>query len=93
MHVREASAWALWHLSRHKVDIGSAIPELVWLLTDDEEYNGLRKNAAGALIHHAKKSPDNATQVTECARGVTLNQEDKEIKRFVDQLASLTATQ
>jgi HEAT repeat protein len=92
-YVRESSAWALWQLSRYKHDISSAVPDLVWVLTNDEEYNEERKQAVGALIHHAKKSVDNAAQVIECAGGVTLNGDRKEIKRFVNQLASLTVTQ
>jgi hypothetical protein len=87
MYVREASAWALWQLSRSKHDIGSAVPELVWLLTDTEEYNEQRKKAAGALIHHAKKSADNGKQVKQSIQGVRLDSKRKEIKRFLDQLA------
>ncbi len=87
--VREASAWALWQLSRCKHDIGPAVPELVWLLTDPEEYNEPRKKAAGALIHYAKKSADNRDQVKESVREVNLDLKRKEIRRFLDELGSL----
>jgi hypothetical protein len=88
-YVRESSAWALWQLSRHKHEIGSAVPELVQLLTDDEEWDGPRKNAAGALLHHARKSAANAKQVNERVKSVCLDLKRKEIKRFLEQLASL----
>lgn len=89
LYVREASAWALWHLSRGRHDISSAVPELVWLLTDEDEYNGPRKQAAGALIHHAKKSPDNAADVKNRVRAAKLNEEHKEIRRLVGDLGKL----
>jgi hypothetical protein len=89
LYVREASAWALWHLSRSRHDISSAVHELVWLLTDEDEYNGPRKQAAGALIHHAKKSPENAAVIRDRVRAAALDEEHKEIRRFVSDLGQL----
>jgi HEAT repeat protein len=89
LYVREASAWALWHLSRSRHDISSAVPELVWLLKDEDEYNGPRKQAAGALIHHAKKSPENAADVSDRVRAAKFNGEHKEIRRLVGDLGKL----
>jgi hypothetical protein len=85
--VRESSAWALYLLSRHKHDIGAAVPDLVQSLTDDEAWEGPRKNAAAALLHHARKSPANAGQVRECVAGVRLDRGRKEINTFLQQLA------
>jgi HEAT repeat protein len=89
LYVREASAWALWHLSRSRHDISSAVPELIWLLTDENEYNGPRKQAAGALIHHAKKSPENAAAVRDRVRAAALDEEHKEIRKFASDLGTL----
>ena len=89
MFVRESSAWALWELSRHKHDIGAAVPDLVKMLTETEDYNKPRMNAAGALLHHAKKSTDNASAVKTSVRAVALAGNQKKIKRFLDELARL----
>ncbi|MBI3864632.1 MAG: hypothetical protein HY290_22365 [Planctomycetia bacterium] len=87
--VRDASAWALWQLSRHKHDISSAVPDLVELLTDDDESDRPRKNAAGALLHHARKSAGSAREVNKAVSRAKLDLNRREIKRFLDQLANL----
>jgi hypothetical protein len=87
--VRDAGAWALWQLSRHKHDIGPAVPELVEMLTDNEEWSGPRKNAIGALLHHARKSTYNAQLVEQCVSRANLNLKIKEIPRFLEILARL----
>ncbi len=87
MYVRESSAWALWQLSRAKHDIGSAVPELVWLLNDPEEYDEQRKKAAGALLHHARKSAANRQQVKEAVRAARLGGSPRRhVRSFLDQL-------
>jgi HEAT repeat protein len=89
LYVREASAWALWQLSRKKHDIASAVPDLVGLLKEDEDYNGPRKQAVGALIHHAKKSPENVRDVRDRVRAAALNGHRKEITRLFSELGEL----
>lgn len=88
MYVRESSAWALWQLSRYKHDVSSAVPELVWLLTDTEEYNEPRKKAAGALVHHARKSPENTKVVKAQVQSVVLDKSRREIRKFIEELAA-----
>ncbi len=89
IHLRAASAWALWQLSRFKHDIGPAIAELARLLSDRDECNEPRKRAAGALLHHAKKSASNAAQVKQQVKKVGLDADCKEVKRFLEQLGKL----
>jgi HEAT repeat protein len=87
--VREPAAWALWRLSRGGYDIGSAVPELVRLLTDDSDWSDPRKNAAGALLDHSKKSAANREQVSRQLRGVRLDATRKEIKTFLARFEEL----
>lgn len=87
--VRNYSAWALWQISRSKQEIGAAIPELAGLLTDDEGWKDPRKNALGALLHHAQKTPDNREQVRRCLHAVELDPTCKLIQRFQKQLAEM----
>jgi hypothetical protein len=87
--VRYSAAWALWHLSRNSHEISSAVPELVWLLTDDEEYNEPRKNAVGALLHHGRKSPANAGKIKDHLDNVVLDETFNEIRKFVAQFGKL----
>lgn len=89
MEVRVASAWALWQLSRSKHDITAALPELIWLMTDAQENNEHRKQAAGALLNHAKKSTENAIDVKDIARNADLPLEYKEVQRFVNELEAI----
>jgi hypothetical protein len=88
--VRNYSAWALWQLSRNKHEIGVAVPELVQLLTDDDEWNAPRKNAIGALLHHAQKSSANLKKVLQHLKKVQLDPKYKEIQRFREKLSSMT---
>lgn len=88
--VRNYSAWALWQISRNKHDIGVAVPELVQLLADNDDWNDPRKNAAGALLHHAKKSSQNREQVMQCLKMVQLDPKYKEIRRLQEGLASMS---
>ncbi len=90
IYVKEAAAGALWKLSSSRHDISAAVQELVQLLADKDDYDLHAKNAAGALIHHAKKSETNLKQVRQALKKVRLNSTRKEIARFVDQLAKVT---
>lgn len=90
--VRNYSAWALWQISRSQRDIGIAVPQLMQLLADDDDWNNPRKNAAGALLHHAKKSSQNREQVLRSLQMVQLNPLNKEIRRFQEGLASMSKT-
>ena len=87
--VRNSNAWALWQLSKAKHDISAAVSALIGLLRDTGEYNQPRKNAAGALVHHAKKSQVNCAQVKNAAAISGLASDSKESSRFLDQLANL----
>jgi hypothetical protein len=87
--VRNYSAWALWQLSKHKRDIGAAAFDLAQALMADDEWSAPRKNAAGALLHHAKKSPANIAQVRQHLASVRLNSQYAEVRRLTEQLASL----
>jgi hypothetical protein len=89
LYVPEATARALAQLSRAKYDIGPAVPDLVRVLTTDQEYDEPRKEAAKALLHHARKSQGGRDQVRRTIAGVTLDSRKKEIKRFLDQLERL----
>jgi HEAT repeat protein len=84
--VRNWSAWALWKLSGGKHDIGVAIPELVQILTDDDDSNEPRKKAVGALLHHARKSPHNREQVRQSLKAVHLDPKHKEIQKLLEKL-------
>ena len=87
--VRNYCAWALWQISRGKHDIGDAVPELVQLLTDDDDWNDPRKNAVGALLHHAQKASGNLGQVRRCLKMVRLDPKYKQIQRFQEQLTAM----
>ena len=87
--VKEPAAWALRRLSAGKRDIGIAVPGLAIVLADRDEYNGPRKQAAGALLHHARKSPENADAVRRAVATVPLDREQREVWRFLEQLEAL----
>jgi HEAT repeat protein len=89
VHVRESSAWALWQLSRYKHDIAAAVPELVWLCSDKEDYDKPRKNAAGALLHHCKKSSQNCKAVRARVNETTLDTGRKEIRKFLSDIETI----
>jgi hypothetical protein len=84
--VRNYSAWALWQLSKSKHDIGAVVAALVQSLTADDEWRAPRKNAAGALLHHAKKSPENVAHVRQHLASVRLNSQHAEIRRLTEHL-------
>jgi hypothetical protein len=84
--VRNYSAWALWQLSKYKRDIALAAADLVQALTADDEWSAARKNAAGALLHHAKKSQENRAQVRQLLATVCLNTQHVEVRRLQEQL-------
>jgi threonine dehydratase len=68
--------------------IGPAVTALVRLLaSSDDGDDEARKNAAGALLHHARKSADNQEQVTRCVNDANLDGSRKEVRRFREQLA------
>lgn len=89
--VQDASAWALWQMSRFNHDIGPAIPGLARLLATPaiDDWGGPFKNAAGALLHHARKSEAGARFVRENVCDVSLAPTRKDWKRFLDQLAEV----
>ncbi len=87
--VRNYSAWAVWQLSRSKHDVAAAVPDLVRLLGVEEENNEHRKNAVGALLHHARKSADNARQVQAAVKGAKLDRNYREIPPFLSKLDKL----
>jgi hypothetical protein len=70
-------------------DFGVAVPELVQLLADDDDGNSPRKNAVGALLHHAQKSSQDRDEVLQCLKMVQLNPKYKDIRRFQESLASM----
>src|SRR5690606_29511649 len=88
--VRNYSAWALWQLSKHKRDIGAAAFDLAQALMADDEWSGPRKNAAGALLHHAKKSPENIAQVRQHLASIRPNLKYAEVRRLVEKLNAAT---
>jgi hypothetical protein len=89
LYVPEAAAWGLAQLSRARQDIASAVPNLVRVLVGGDEYSEPRKEAARALLHHARKSPGGRDQVRRAVAQAKLNTRWKEVKRFVDQLGEL----
>jgi len=90
--VRTAAAWALWKLSGSR-DIAPAVPGLIKTLESPIDYNGPRKNAAGALLSFARKSPHKHDQVSRLAASAHLDTAKKEISLFLKKLAAASATQ
>jgi hypothetical protein len=88
-YVPEAAAWALAKMSRARFDIGPAVSGLVRLLASSQDYDEPRKEAAKALLHHARKSPEARVRVIEAIAAATLDPERKEVKRFLDKLHGL----
>jgi HEAT repeat protein len=87
--VRDSSAWALWQLSRRKHDIGTAVGALVSLLSDRDPWDGPRKNAAGALLRHARRSPGNARSVKLAVKAAHLKSMSKTVARFLEELSGV----
>jgi hypothetical protein len=77
-------------MTRAKLDISPAVPALVEALKHNEDWNEPRKNAAGALLHYAKISAENAKEVRKLAKAVSLDSKRKEIKNFLAHLANMT---
>ena len=87
--VADAAAWAILKFSMGKFDVGPAVPDLAPLLANKQDSADLRKQAAKALLHHAKKSPEALAAVRKAVKGVKLDEKQKEIQKFVKQLAAL----
>ena len=87
MHVCTAAGWTLWKLSG-KRDIASAVPDLIIAMESPLDYDGPRKNAAGALLSFARRSPENRAQVSRLAASAHLDTAKKEISRFLQQLSA-----
>jgi hypothetical protein len=90
VHVRDAAGWALWQFSRHKYSIAIAVPQLLAILNDPDSYNEPRKKAVGALLHHAKKSAENAQSVLALVKQHPFDVRHKETLKFVEQLNALS---
>jgi hypothetical protein len=86
LYVPEAAAWALANFSRAKFDLRPAIGELLKVFTIDRDYDEPAKEAAKALLHHAKKSKQNREEVCEAVAKENLDESRKVVKRFVDKL-------
>ena len=89
LYVPEAAARALANLSRAKLDIGPAVVDLVRVLSGGDDYDEPRKEAAKALLHHARKSPKGRDQVCKAVRSAALDTGRREVRRFLDQLGAL----
>lgn len=88
LYVRNYSAWALWQMSRARHEIGAALEDLAQILTDDDAWNSPRKNAVGALLHHAKKSAKHFEQVKRRLKKLRLDPRQKESARLLEFLAA-----
>lgn len=90
LYVPEAAARALANLSRAKYDIGPAVADLARVLAGgNDDYNEPRKEAAKALLHHARKSPEGCEQVRRAIRGTPPDAGRREVRRFLDQLGEV----
>jgi hypothetical protein len=88
--VRSYSAWALWELSRARHDIGAAVVDLVNALAKErEDYDDVRKHAAGALLHHARKSPEKARQVKRVTNQAKFDGSRRRVRRFQEELENI----
>jgi hypothetical protein len=86
-----AAAWALAQLSRGGRDISAAVPELVEAISSPHYDPDLSRRAAGALLHHAKKSEENLQQVRSSAAGMHLQTDQKPVQKLVDFLGATGA--
>lgn len=87
LNVCTAARWALWKLSGSR-NIAVAVPALVRALESPHDYDRLRRNAAGALLSFARKSPENRAHVRQLVAAATLDTSRKEIARFLQQLSA-----
>lgn len=74
-------------MSRHRYDIARAVSALVSSLTFADAY--ARKNAIGALLHYAKKTPGNVKSVKRASKATALDKRQRDIKRFLSELGQL----
>ncbi|MGV3724319.1 MAG: HEAT repeat domain-containing protein [Actinomycetota bacterium] len=86
--VRTAAAWTIWQLSRKRYDIASAVPGLVALLALKDDVGDQYKNAVGALLHHARKSPERADAVAVAVAAADLDRDNKTVRRLLDELTT-----
>jgi hypothetical protein len=84
--VQGSAAWALGRLARHKHDIGAAVPELAAMLASEDEYAAPRRTAAGALLHHAQKSAENAAAVRYHVHAAIPGSQRKEVQKLLAYL-------
>lgn len=89
LYVTEAAAAALWQMSRARHDLAAVVTPLVAVLESRIDYADARKQAAGALLHHSRKSRDNASTVREAVAGADLDKSRRENSKFLTQLAEL----
>jgi hypothetical protein len=89
LYVPEAAAWALAKMSRAKYEIGPAVSDLARVLASSQDYDEPRKEAAKALLHHARKSPEARDRVIEAIAVEKPDPKRKEVKRFLDKLDEL----
>jgi HEAT repeat protein len=89
-NVRIAAAWTLWQLSRKRYNLAVSVPQLVALLALKDDVGDQYKNAVGALLHHVRKSPENARAVAAAVAGADLDRENKTIGRLLDELTTLS---
>jgi len=89
IYVRKASAWALWQLSKQRYDISDTVTNLAHVLASADDYSDPRKFAAGALIHHARKSAEDRDVVRRSVACESLDAGRKEIARFLNELGEL----
>ena len=68
------------------------MPELARTLTSDDDYDAARKNAAGALLCWAKCGSENARAVRTADSDQPLNNQRKEVARFIRDLETLDLT-
>jgi len=86
-NARVAAAWTLWQLSRKRHDIAAAVRGLIELLELKEDIGDQYKNAVGALLHHARKSPEHAEAVAAVVREADLDRENKTVLRLLNELS------
>ncbi len=87
--VSEAAAWAISKMAAARYDIGPAVPDLFVLLGSGQDSDRPRKEAARALLHHARKTSQALEQVKQGVARGGLDARRKEVKRFLDQLDAL----
>lgn len=87
--VRGSSAWAIWQMSRYRTDIGKAIGDLLRMMSRPDEGGYYIQHAAGAVLHHARKSAENADQVQTLVEPIAWDRNVPELSRFLEKLAAI----